>query len=126
IDMAAFYQTVTSQQQPLLMKARQAAKDGQQHLAESDFKAAFGSYQEARGIFESVGDEPEARSADYWMNICIAQDINPQDAQPRFLKLCDLCQERGYKWLTVRSLNGIVNYNLALNEYSIAINYGNR
>ncbi len=126
LDLAQFYKGVGRKQQAVLRRARQLVTTGQSQIAQSDFKSAFASYEQAKRAFDEVGNKCESRSADYWLAICCIQEIDPQRGPLRIRQIAKDCEKDNYKWLSVRSSNALANHNLGLNEYSKAIGYSSR
>ncbi len=124
-DLAHFYKTVSPKQRPLLIRGRELTRAGQTQIAESGFKSAFETYNQAKRAFDQAGDKCESRFADYWLAICYSQGIDPQQSASRFQEIAADSERDNHKWLVVRALNGLALHNVVLNEYSRAIGYSN-
>lgn len=126
LDFARFYARLSPKKQMALKDARALIRKAQLDIARSDLKSAFGKYENARLAFDGVGDTCEAKTSDYWMSICLAEEIDPLRAPERFRELSEVCEKLDYKWLVIRASNALANHNLNLNEYSRVIRYSTR
>lgn len=127
LDLSKFYKTATTGQLTVVSQSRGIVKSAQEKIAAADFNAAVKLYGRARQLFDGVGDEGEARQAEYWLAICYSR-LNRRDESALLLRrLVPLFEGRGHKWLAVRSLNALADYQFsALHEYSTAISSGSR
>jgi CHAT domain-containing protein len=125
-DLARFYERAGHANQAGLRRARELVTIGQTQIAQSDFKAAFESYEQAKGVFDESGNKGESMFAEYWLAICRTQDVDPRQGSMKFREILEECEKDNYKWLAVRASNALANHNLVLNEYSEAISYSSR
>lgn len=127
LDLARFYKTATPEQLAGVSQARDLARSGQEKIVSSDFSAALDAYATSGQMFERFGDRSEARLAEYWLAICYTRLGRQDESAALFRRLAQLSEEGGHKWLAVRSLNALADYQFSiLHEYSAAIASGSR
>lgn len=125
-DLVRFYGFTSSHQRAALVKARKLVKFGQEQIARSEFMQAAQSYLEVKQTFDRVGNECESSVAAYWLGICYLQ-LNDKERGAAILgELARACEDRNYKWIAVRSLNGLASYQFTFNEYSHSITSSSR
>jgi CHAT domain-containing protein len=127
LDLARFYKAATPEQLAGVSQARELAKSGQEKIVSSDFSAALDAYATSGQMFERLRDQSEARLAEYWSAICLTRLGRQDEGATLFRRLAQLSEEDGHKWLAVRSLNALADYQFSiLHEYSAAIASGSR
>jgi CHAT domain-containing protein/Flp pilus assembly protein TadD len=124
--LARFYQPVTREQAAALIRARNLMELGQKQIASAQFTLALKSHTEARQLFERAGNEPESRLAEYWIAVCQQQLNDKEQSALLFQNLAHACERENYRWLLVRSLNGLAYHEALLSEFSKAIKYSLR
>jgi CHAT domain-containing protein len=124
--LAQFYRSITREQAAALISARHLMELGQEQLASAQFASALKSHNEAKQLFDRVGDEPESRLAEYWVAVC-HQQLNDKDRSALlFQNLVDTYERENYRWLIVRSLNGLAYHEALLSDFSKAVKYSLR
>lgn len=124
--LARFYQSVTRERAAALIRARNLMKLGQEQIASTQFALALKSHAEAKQLFEKAGDEPESRHAEYWMAVCHQQLNDKEQSALLFQNLVQTCERENYRWLIVRSLNGLAYHEALLSDFSKAVRYSSR
>jgi CHAT domain-containing protein len=127
LDLAGFYKATSPEQRAELSHARELVKAGQEKIVNSDFATALELYKTSAQIFERAGDVCEARLSEYWAAICHSRLDKEEESVALLRQLVRRSTSSNYKWLLVRSLNALADYQFSmLHEYSTAINSGNK
>jgi CHAT domain-containing protein/lipoprotein NlpI len=124
--LTRFYQSVPYDRIPALSRARNLMKAGQQQVSSAQFSQALKSHAEARQLFNNARDGPEAQVAEYWLAVCYQQLNDKERSATIFDKLVQACERDNYRWLLVRSLNGLATHEALLGQFSKAIRYSLR
>ena len=124
--LARFYQSVPHERIATLSRARYLMKVGQEQLSLAQFPLALKSHTEAKQLFDRAVDEPESRLAEYWMAVCHQQLNHRAKSALMFHDLVQNCERENYRWLVVRSLNGLATHEALLSEFSKAIRHSLR
>ena len=124
--LAQFYKSVTREQAAALIRARNSMELGQEQIASAKFPPALTSHIEAKQLFDRAGNEAESRLAEYWIAVCQQQLNDKEQSALLFQKLVDTCERENYRWLIVRSLNGLAYHEALLSEFSKAVKYSLR
>jgi CHAT domain-containing protein/tetratricopeptide (TPR) repeat protein len=123
-DLARFYESTTSEQRNLVVKARELMKGGYAGWIQVEMEENLSLFGNARELFEQAGDHPEAKVAEYWMSFCRFHQHKPQLSQQLLDPLLSVCENRNYIWLQVRSLYLRSAIEFELNEHSKAVDLG--
>ncbi|HEY0404176.1 MAG TPA: CHAT domain-containing protein [Pyrinomonadaceae bacterium] len=105
----------------LLSEAIKDLDSGYELCLATRYEEAARRFESARATFERVGDELEARLADYWIAYCLAQPGHLQESNALLNALDEFCGKRGYKWLQAQAAGWLASNHTALNELSSAI-----
>ena len=124
--LAQFYHSVTPEQAAALIRARRLMGLGQEQIASAQFALALKSHTEAKQLFDRAGNEPEFRLAEYWIAVCQQQLNDKEQSALLFQNLMHACERENYRWLIVRSLNGLAYHEALLSEFSKAVKYSLR
>jgi CHAT domain-containing protein len=122
--LSRFYSSTPSEHRAALSEARGLMQSGHQHFDRSKLGPAMELYTRAKRIFERVGDDCEARFAEYRIAYCYLRlpDIGKSLSVSK--PLADACKRKNYKWLLARTLNSIADAYYSQNRYSEALDYG--
>ena len=117
-DMAQAYTGASSSRLISFQKARGLMKLAYSQFSQSKHDEAAESYQQAKTIFEQLGDQPEALLANFWMAFCFVQRGDTQQALPIFKQVQTQSAGRNYKWLGAITQNGFANLHERSTDYS--------
>ncbi len=121
--IALVYQSPTHEQLGNLVTARRLMNLGQTQVASGQFSLALKSHTEAKQLYKTAGDIPEALLNEYWLAICKQQLMEKEESANLFRDLVETCGKKNYKWLAVRSLNALGYHEAYLSNFSKAVNY---
>ena len=120
-DLSRAYSSAT----PLLLVRFQTARDlmklAYSEYEKSNHDRAIETYDQARALFDQLGDHSEAFLAQFWMAFCYMQRADTEIALPIFAQLETLCADRNYKWLSAMTQNGLANAHSRIARYSQAV-----
>lgn len=121
LDLAKFYNSITPSQLVDLREAHELTRKGQDQITHADSLGALESYSNSQQIFDRIGDQCDSRLAEYWQAICYSQLNDQERSSSLFESLINSCTNDNYKWLVVRSLNGLASNLFTANQYSRAL-----
>lgn len=124
--LAQFYQSTTRKQAAVLIRARDLMELGQEQIGSAQFALALKSHIAAKQLFDRAGNEPESSLAEYWIAVCQQQLNDREQSALLFQKLVHACERENYRWLIVRSLNGLAYHEALLSEFSKSVKYSLR
>ena len=117
-DMSRAYSGASPDRLTRFQKARGLMKLAQSLFGESKHDQAAELYDQAKALFEQLGDDPEALLANFWKAFCYVQRGNTQQALPILTRIEAQSAERNYKWLGAMTQNGFANLHERSTEYS--------
>ena len=125
-DLAQFYQGTTLPQLQRLSEAREVVRAASGLFDRSLFDQAANKYQQARDLFNRLGDTVEALAAQRRLGHCYFRLANTKLSLSTLTQGSQDCENRSYIWLLGMYHNDLVNVNLDLTKYSIALDHSQR
>jgi CHAT domain-containing protein/tetratricopeptide (TPR) repeat protein len=125
-ELARFYGSVTPQTRLELLRAREHVRMGYELFRQSKIGVAMEHFSRAHQAFDRVGDSAEALLAEYAIahGAAVQPDLEKCDAI--FARIIPICIAKDYKWLLAQCLSERAHLEVNLNNYSEAIEDGNR
>jgi CHAT domain-containing protein len=120
VDVVRAYRSATPDQQKTLLQARQDIAAAYEFYNQSKHDLAISLYDRARGVFQEVGNRPEALLASFWMIFCFTERGDTQNSLSLLKQVEAECETRGYKWLQSITQIGLANVRERKTEYSQA------
>lgn len=124
--LAQFYASTRSSQRVDLAQARSLIKTADEQSNKSEYAKAVGSYNEAKRVFDRLGDDCESRYATYRIAQCSLRQFGPKRSVASFERLAGICEQSNHKWLLALAYNSLADANNGLNKHSEAIHYSNQ
>lgn len=120
-DMSRAYSNATGNRLAQFQKARGLMKLGYSQHNQSKNREAIQSYEQAKTLFEQLGDHSDALLAQFLIAFCTWQGDDTESALPILTHLESQCAARNYKWLSAMTQNGLANVRERLAQYSQAV-----
>lgn len=118
------YRSLTPNQTKMLADARRLMKAGYESYSKPAPREARHFFGKAKQIFQDLNDECGSLFAEYWIGFCFRDAGQTDEGLTIFNRLVQICQEKNFKWLLVRSMLLLSSTQYSLNEYSKAIDWG--
>jgi CHAT domain-containing protein len=125
-DLVKVYTSASPQTQALLVEARQQVVKGNELFNQSKFSAATELFTNARSTFEKIGDLPELLAIDTTIARAAALQPDLPKGKKLVASIVPVCEKKNYKWLRAQALFVSAHIQSNLNNFSDAINDGNR
>lgn len=125
-DLAAVYTSATPETRTKLIQAREQVAQGSKLARQSMFSEAMTLFENARRIFDEVGNLPESLSTGAVLAHAAAVQPDPPRAQEILAHIVPLTEARNYKWLLAQCLTRQAHTESNLNNYSRAISDADR
>lgn len=126
LRLIVFYRALSPNQMKLLAEARRLMKSGYESYSRPAPSEARGFFTKANQIFDELHDECESLYAKHWIGFCYRDAGQTEQSLAIFDPLVQICQEKNYKWLLMRSMLLLSSTQYSLNEYSKAIDWARR
>lgn len=123
-DLAQYYGGASLQQLQTLSEARNLVKSAYEHYGKAQIDSAINEYQQAKDLFNKVGDVGESLMAQHVLGHCYFRQANTKASLSILTQGSQDCEIRTYKWLLTMYLNDLANANLLLTKYSRALEHG--
>lgn len=123
VDLAAFYRAKAKTGYQLLSRAEDSLQRGYRLCLEGRYSEAAAPFESARSQFFEGGDVYEARTTDYWVAYCLAQNGKPKEGLNKLAALASYCSVDGYLWLESQAYSGMATDYAVLGEHSQGIDY---
>ena len=120
-DMSRAYSNASGSRLTQFQKGRELMKLGYSQYNQSKHDDAIESYEQAKTLFEQLGNHSEALLAQFWIAFCYWQSGFTESALPILNQLESQCAAKSYKWLNAMAHNGLANVRSRRTEYSQAV-----
>jgi CHAT domain-containing protein len=125
-DIARLYGHTSPKQREALSRARSEMKAANERFNRGEFEQAIDIYSQARDLFTQNGAVPEVLFAEGWIGYSRLRLPKFEESIQLFQELSSKFESRGYKSLLAQSLHALADVYLSHNEYSKALDYGDR
>jgi CHAT domain-containing protein/Tfp pilus assembly protein PilF len=125
-DLIRLYRSATPAQRVSLIEARHLMSQGHEKLQTFKPEEAVEYYNEAKLIFERMGDAGESLYVKYPMGHAYLLMHKSELSLSIFQAVARDSDTKQYRWLLAQALNGLGNVETGLNDYSTALDYSNR
>jgi len=122
-DLAAFYQTTSSEQAILLLSAHRIIEEAREQNKKSK-PEALGLYRQARQLFVRAGSGCEVALVDLMIGTFYARSAKYQSAATIAEALAHYAKEKSYLWLLAHSHILIADLNTSQNRPAQGVEYG--
>jgi CHAT domain-containing protein/lipoprotein NlpI len=124
-DLVAFYRQAGAERCSKLARARRLVGSAREKYDHSEFQPSIDLLTEARTIFLSLGNDPEALFAENWIGYNELRLSRPASKQ-RFEHLSETYATRSYQNLLAQSLHALSDALTQNNEYSKVLDHVGR
>ncbi|MBK9315600.1 MAG: CHAT domain-containing protein [Acidobacteria bacterium] len=121
-----FYSSAAPDQIQPLVEARSLLKKGDEQFNRANHNEAINYYNDAKQIFERLGNRPEAIFTDFRMGHSYIRHSDYINATLIFEKILKLQPAKDYIWILARCFDNLANIKLDTNEYSYGSKYSER
>lgn len=121
--IAQFYLSTTPSQQGVLAQARALVKIADEQSIKTNYKKAIDAYRSAMQMFHGLGDNCEARYAEYRIAHCALRQTGASANLEKFERLAQTCEKNGHKWLLALTYSSLADAYNSIREHSKGLYY---